>query len=161
MNSDDFQGNSSLTTSRTQSSQDLLDLVDGDSSDSPISAASTISNPIATKSDLRCSESLASAGAALVEEKIVSAHTKPSMENTVMVMQASTVPERAFDGEKNRVHRIFVEKRPFILKNDDQPCCCQRKEKSSQGIALNFQQSPLLKRRAMASMTMPAMGRIS
>ncbi|GKV08516.1 hypothetical protein SLEP1_g20133 [Rubroshorea leprosula] len=161
MNSDDFQGNSSLTTSRAQSSQDLLDLVDGDSSDSPVSAASTISNPIATKSDLRYSESLTSAGAALVEEKIVSGfsstNTRPPVENAIMVMQTSTVPERAFDGEKNRVHRIFVEKRPFILKNDDQPCCCQRKEKSSQGIALNFQQSPLLKRRAMASVTMPAM----
>ncbi|GLT26450.1 hypothetical protein SLA2020_015130 [Shorea laevis] len=158
MNSDDFQGNSSLTTSLAQSSQDLLDL---DSSDSPISAASTISNPIATKSDLRYSESLTSAGAGPVEEKTVSGfsstNTKPSVENAVMVMQTSTVPERAFDGEKNRVHRIFVEKRPFILKNDDQPCCCQRKEKSSQGIALNFQQSPLLKRRAMASVTMPAM----
>ncbi|GLT26449.1 hypothetical protein SLA2020_015120 [Shorea laevis] len=92
MNSDDFQGNSSLTTSRTQSSQDLLDLVDGDSSDSPISAASTISNPIATKSDLRCSESLASAGAALVEEKIVSGfsstNTKPSADKIKSTHQA-------------------------------------------------------------------------
>ncbi|GKV08517.1 hypothetical protein SLEP1_g20134 [Rubroshorea leprosula] len=129
MNSDDFQGNSSLTTSPAQSSQDLLDLVDGDSSDSPISAASTISNPIATKSDLRYSESLTSAGAAPVEEKIVSGfsstNTKSYMENAFM--------------------------------NDDQPCCCQRKEISSQGIALNFQQSTLLKRPTMASVTMPAM----
>ncbi|GLT83781.1 hypothetical protein SLE2022_020520 [Rubroshorea leprosula] len=161
ISSDDFPGNSSLTTSRVQSSQDHFDLVDGDSSDSPISAASTISDPMAARSDLRYSESLTSVGAPAVEEMnktgLSGTNMEPSMENAVVVTQTSTVPERNFDGEKNKIHRIFVEKRPFIFKNDDQPCCCQRKEKSSQGVALNYHQSPPIKRRAMASLKMPAM----
>lgn len=161
MSSDDFPGNSSLTTSRVHSSQDQHDLVDGDSSDSPLSAASTISNPSAAGGfDLRYSESLTSMGGPpTVEVKnksgFSSPNTEPLVEDAVMVvMQTSQIDERTrVDGEKNGFHRIFVEKRPFNFRNVDQPCCCQRKEKSSQSIAVvEYQQSPLIKRRAMTSM---------
>ncbi|CBI39861.3 unnamed protein product, partial [Vitis vinifera] len=101
MGSEDFQGHSSLTTSLVQSSsQDQHDLVDGDSSDSPISATSTISNSTVARPDLKLTSSI---------------------------------------------------KGPLSFQDDDQPCCCSRKERTSQGVALNYQESQLLRRRTMAS----------
>ncbi|XWS09559.1 hypothetical protein CRYUN_Cryun39dG0000600 [Craigia yunnanensis] len=162
MVSDDFQGNSSLSTSRIQSSQDQLDFVDEDSSDSPISAVSTISNSGEARSDLKYAEPLAFIGAPAALEKdrygYSTAKSEPLLENCAAVPQTSSGPERTFEGEKFRVHKISIENRPFIFKNDDQPCCCQRKERSSQGFALNYQESQLLRRRTMASMMVPAMG---
>ncbi|XWS11454.1 hypothetical protein CRYUN_Cryun38cG0084200 [Craigia yunnanensis] len=161
MDSDDFQGNSSLTTSRIQSSQDQLDFVDGDSSDSPISAVSTISNSVETRSDLKYAEPLAFVGAPAALEKDRSgystAKSEPLVENCSVVPQTNAGPERTFEGEKFRVHRISIGKRPFIFKNDDQPCCCQRKERSLQGFALNYQESQLPRQRTMTSMMVPAM----
>ncbi|XVF03522.1 hypothetical protein REPUB_Repub05bG0001600 [Reevesia pubescens] len=158
MGSEDFQGNSSVTTSRIQSSQDQLDLVDGDSSDSPISAVSTISNSAEARSDLKYAEPLAFVGAPEALEKdrsgYITAKSEPLVENGAAVPQTSAGLERTFEGEKFRVHRISTEKRPLIFKNDDQPCCCQRKERSSQGFVLNYQESQLLRRRTMASMGM-------
>lgn len=159
MGSDDFQGNSSLTNSRIQSSQDQLDLVDGDSSDSPISAMSTMSDSVEAKLDLKYTEPLAFAGAPAAIEKDISfyptAMSDPLIENGAAVPHPRGGTERTFEGEKIRVHRIPIEKRPFILKNDNQPCCCQRKERYSQGFALNYEESDLLKRRTMASMMVP------
>ncbi|EOY11835.1 Uncharacterized protein TCM_030507 isoform 1 [Theobroma cacao] len=162
MGSDDFQGNSSLTTSRIQSSQDQLDLVDGDSSDSPISAVSTISNSAEARSDLKYAEPSAFIGPPATLERDRSGYStakpEPLVENGAAVPQTSMGPERTFEGEKFRVHRISMEKRPLIFKNDDQPCCCQRKERSSQSFSLNYQESQLLRRRTMASMMVPATG---
>ncbi|XWS51648.1 hypothetical protein CRYUN_Cryun11dG0001500 [Craigia yunnanensis] len=164
MCSDDFQGNSSLTTGRIQSSRDQLDLVDGDSTDSPISAVSTISNSLEARLDLKYAEPLAFVGAPAAIEKDRSgystAKSDPLVENGAAVPQTSARPEITFEGQKFRVHRISIEKRPFIFKNDYQPCCCHRKERSSQGFALNYQESELLRRRTMAStasMMVPAM----
>ncbi|XP_022733094.1 uncharacterized protein LOC111287114 [Durio zibethinus] len=161
MGSDDFQGNSSLTTSRIQSSQDQLDFVDGESSDSPISAVSIISNSVEARSDLKYAEHLAFvvAPAALEKDRCgyCIAKSEPLFENCAVVPQTSAGLERTFEGEKFRVHRICFENRPLIFKNDDQPCCCQRKERSSHGFALNYQESQLLTRRPMASMIPPAM----
>ncbi|MBA0752097.1 hypothetical protein Gogos_000966 [Gossypium gossypioides] len=162
MGSDDFQGNSSLTTSRIQSSQDQLDLVDGDSSDSPISAVSTISNSVEAKSDLKYAEPLAFVDAPAVLENYRSGYSttksEPLAENGAAFPHSSTGLDRTLEGEKLRVHRISFEKRPLIFKNDDQPCCCQRKDRSSQGFALNYQESQLLRQRTMGSMLVPATG---
>ncbi|XVF70992.1 hypothetical protein PTKIN_Ptkin11bG0206400 [Pterospermum kingtungense] len=160
MGSDEFQGNSSLTNSRIQSSRDQLDLVDGDSSDSPLSAVSIISNSVEARSDLKYAEPLAFVGAPPAIEKDTSgcstAMSDPSIENGAAVPQTRAGTERTCEGEKSRVHRLPpIEKRPFIFKNDNQPCCCQRKERSSQGFALNYEESDLLKRRTMASMMVP------
>ncbi|XVF33830.1 hypothetical protein REPUB_Repub18cG0004800 [Reevesia pubescens] len=161
MGSDDFQRNSSLTTSRIQSSPDQLDLVDWDSSDSPISALSTISNSVEARSDLKYADPLSfvAAPAAMKRDRsgYSTAKSEPLGENFDAVPQTSAGPERTFEGEKCRVHRISIVKKPFIFKNDDHPCCCQRKERSSQGFALNYQESQLLRRRTMASMMVPAM----
>ncbi|TYH34947.1 hypothetical protein ES332_D13G160100v1 [Gossypium tomentosum] len=162
MGSDDFQGNSSLTTSRIQSSQDQLDLVDGDSSDSPISAVSTISNSVEAKLDLKYAEPLAFVDAPAVLENYRSGYSttksEPLAENGAAFPHSSAGLDRTLEGEKLRVHRISFEKRPLIFKNDDQPCCCQRKDRSSQGFALNYQESQLLRQRTMGSMLVPATG---
>ncbi|XP_022752959.1 uncharacterized protein LOC111301504 isoform X2 [Durio zibethinus] len=161
MGSDDYQGNSSLTTIQIQSSQDhQLDLLDGDSSDSSISAVSTISNSVEARLDLKYAEPLAFVGAPAAIDKDRSGYSTGKsdhlVENGAAIHQKSEGPERTFEGEKFRVQRISIEKRPFIFKNDDQPCCCQRKERSSQGFALNYQKSQLPRQRTMASMMVPA-----
>ncbi|PON47186.1 hypothetical protein PanWU01x14_245670 [Parasponia andersonii] len=152
MVSEDFQGNSSLTTSRVQSSQDQHDFIDGDSSDSPVSATSTISNSPASRDDHKHSELLPSVGPHSVQDKIRSSHSggsvDSSIENFTAVPQTTnTAAERlAFDKEKFKVNKI-----PLSFKSDDEPCCCQRKERVSQGVLLNYQESQLLKRRTMSS----------
>ncbi|KAJ6980628.1 hypothetical protein NC653_028438 [Populus alba x Populus x berolinensis] len=70
MGSEDFQGNSSLTTIRVHSSPDQHDMIDGDSSDSPLSAVSTISNSMVGRSDFSYSEPPSSAGHCVFQDKI-------------------------------------------------------------------------------------------
>ncbi|XP_048227530.1 uncharacterized protein LOC8267943 [Ricinus communis] len=159
MGSEDFQGNSSLTTSRVHSSPDQHDVVDGDSSDSPMSAASTISNPSA---GFKYSEPSSSLGPYAAQDRIRStiATAEPSVQSAGVIPQAtSTDMERtSFSGEYLKLDRIYIEKGSFAYKND-QPCCCQRKERFNQGVTLNYQESQLLRRRKMASMTGPASGK--
>ena len=164
MGSEDLQGNSSLTTSRVQSSQDQHDFIDGDSSDSPISATSTISNPTMAEYDQKYCEPLSSVGPQSVQDKIRSgfsgAGIEPSVESAAVVRRTNSagVERVTFDGENCKVNKISIEKGPLSIKGDE-PCCCQRKERTSQGIALNFQDSQLLKRRAIVSVTTPTMGK--
>ncbi|KAL9444825.1 hypothetical protein AB3S75_017916 [Citrus x aurantiifolia] len=157
MGSDDFQGNSSLTTSRVQSSQDQLDLVDGDTSDSPISVASTVSNSTAVRSDFSPLSSAVHAVQDKLKPGLSSGGGEPLVENAAVVAQTGTGAERSyFDGEKFKVNKISIEKRTSSFKNDGQPCCCQRKERISQDVAQKYQESQLLKRRTMTSVTLPA-----
>ncbi|KAG8485063.1 hypothetical protein CXB51_021443 [Gossypium anomalum] len=159
MGSDDFQGNAS-TANQIRSSRDQLDLVDGDSSDSPLSVLSTISNSMEARFDLKYEEPLAFLGAPPAMEKDRSgystAKSDPLVENGVAVEHTSPGQEKTFEGEKFRVPLISIEKKPFFSKNDDQPCCCQTKERSFQGFALNYHESQLLRRRTMASVMVPA-----
>ncbi|KAF2298162.1 hypothetical protein GH714_016532 [Hevea brasiliensis] len=159
MGSDDFQGNSSLTTSRVHSSPDQHDVVDGDSSDSPISAASTISNSTAGRSDFNYTEPSSSVEPCIIQEKIKStgASVEPSVQSAGTVPQATgaDVERTTFYGEYMKQDRIYIEKRFLNFKND-QPCCCQKKERFSQGVALNFQDSQLLRRLKMDSVTVPS-----
>ncbi|KAM1552935.1 hypothetical protein PS1_005722 [Malus domestica] len=163
MGSDDFQGNSSLTTSRVQSSQDQLDFIDGDSSDSPVSTTSTISNSQGTKFDPKHSEPSSSIGPQSAQDKIrpglsrAVSGTSEEINATAAQHITGTAAERlSFDRENFKVTKISLERGPISFKSNDQPCCCQRKERTSQGLALNYQESPLLMRRAMA---LPAMGK--
>lgn len=164
MSSEDLQGSSSLTTSRVQSSQDQHDFIDGDSSDSPISTTSTISNSTLAGYDHKYSEPLSSAGPQSFHEKLRSgfsgASVEPSAETAAAVPRTtSTEVERlSFDGENCKLNRISIEKGPLSFKSGE-PCCCQRKERTSQGVALNYQESQLLRRRGIASVTMPTMGK--
>ncbi|XP_038998140.1 uncharacterized protein LOC120123292 [Hibiscus syriacus] len=161
MGSDDFQGNSSLTTP-IQSSQDQLDFVDGESSDSPISAVSTISNSLEAKSDSKLAEPLAFVGNPVMLENYrsgcSSAKSGPLVENGAAFLHTRAGLERTSKGEKFREHRTSLENRPLIFNNDDQPCWCQRKDGSYLGFALNYQEPQILRRRATASMMVPTMG---
>ncbi|KAE8693546.1 putative Prenylated RAB acceptor 1.G2 [Hibiscus syriacus] len=161
MGSDDFQGNSSLSTSRIQSSQGRLDFLDGDSSDSPISAVSGISNSLEAKSYSKFAEPLPFVSNPSMLENYRSGYSTAKsellVENSVAFPHTSAGLERTIKGEKLRVHRTSLEKRPLIFKSDDQPCCCQRKDGSSQVFALNYQESQLLRQRTTASLMVPAM----
>ena len=156
MGSEDFQGNSSLTTSRVQSSQDQHDFIDGDSSDSPVSATSTISNSTASRDDHKRSELLPSVGHQAVQDKMRSSlsggSVDSSIENLSVVPRTTNTAAEAltFDTEKFKVDN----KIPLSFKSDDEPCCCQRKERVSKGFLLNYQESQLLRRRAMNSAIM-------
>ncbi|KAG7954071.1 hypothetical protein I3843_12G141800 [Carya illinoinensis] len=164
MGSEDLQGNSSLTTSRVQSSLDQHDFIDQDSSDSPISAASTLSNSTVTGYDQNYSEPFSSVGTQSVQEKMSSgfsvASIRPSAESVSIVPQMTTpaVEKITFDGENSKINKTSIEKGPLSFRSDE-PCCCQRKERTSQGFALNYQESQLLKRRAIASVTLPTLGK--
>ena len=164
MGSEDFQGNSSLTTIRVHSSPDQHDMIDGDSSDSPLSAVSTISNSMVGRSDFSYSEPASSAGHCVFQDKIrsglMSAGIEPLAHNAGAVPQAATrgVERTTFSGEYLKLDRISIEKESFGFKND-QPCCCQRKERFSENVALNHQESLLLRRRKMASMPVPSEGK--
>ncbi|PPR85222.1 hypothetical protein GOBAR_AA35474 [Gossypium barbadense] len=216
MGSDDFQGNAS-TANQIRSFRDQLDLVDGDSSDSPLSVLSTMSNSMEARFDLKYEEPLAFlvaskapslqlirlstkmaesllllklesvknqqkrfrtvplplyngrysdivplfeslAPAAMEKDRsgYSTAKSDPLVENGVAVEHTSPGQEKTFEGEKFRVPLISIEKKPFFSKNDDQPCCCQTKERSFQGFALNYHESQLLRRRTMASVMVPA-----
>ncbi|KAJ6417532.1 hypothetical protein OIU84_003289 [Salix udensis] len=160
MGSEDFQGNSSLTTSRVHSSPDHHDVIDGDSSDSYLSAVSTISNSMVVRSDFNYSEPPSSAGHCVFQDKIrsglMTAGIEPLAHNAGASPQAATRVERTtFSGEYLKLDRISIEKESFGFKND-QPCCCQRKERFSESGALNHQESLLLRRRKMASVAVPS-----
>ncbi|CAL5405190.1 unnamed protein product [Camellia sinensis] len=146
MGSEDLQGNSSLTTSLVQTSEDHHDLVDRDSSDSPISAMSTISNSMIARSGSKSSERL-SVGPHVTQDEITARVPHP------VTLQAERVNP---DGLK--VNMIVPEKEPISFRND-QPCCCLRKEGMPRGVSLNYQESQLLRRRTMASLPVPAMGK--
>ncbi|KAJ4849254.1 hypothetical protein Tsubulata_012943 [Turnera subulata] len=164
MSSEDFQGNSSLTSSRVHSSPDQRDMIDGESSDSPISAASTVSNSMAGGQDFRNSEPSSSAGPYAIGEKIRSSFVvtgiEPSMQKAGEVSQTINrgVERGTNDGGYFKLDRISIEKGSLSMKND-QPCCCQRKERFSQSVDLNHQESQLLRRRKMAPMMVPAVGK--
>lgn len=156
MGSEDFQGNSSLTTSRVQSSQDQHDFVDGDSSDSPVSATSTVSNSTGDRYDLKNSEpsvpSVVGPDHTVRDHNMRSSLSGGSVDSSIehaAVLLPQTSDRLVFDKEKLKGNN----KLPlgFIKSDHNEPCCCQRKERASQRVILNYQESPLLKRRAMAS----------
>ncbi|XP_050236302.1 uncharacterized protein LOC126686306 [Mercurialis annua] len=159
MGSEDFQGNSSLTTSRVHSSPDHHDVVDGDSSDSPMSAASTISNPSAGRSEFKYSEPSSSFGPYAVQDsRSAFASAEPSLQNAGFVPESigAEMERTSFDGDYLKLDRIYIEKGSVNFKND-KPCCCQRKERFNHGVTLNYEESQLLRRRRMTSV--PANGK--
>ncbi|XP_030548975.1 uncharacterized protein LOC115754155 [Rhodamnia argentea] len=162
MGSEDFQGNSSLTTSQVHSSQDQQDLVDGDSSDSPVSATSTISNSVENRVDVDCSERIAphehqnsswSGFLGTCNEPLVKDAA------AAQASSAEVVESNAENAEKLRVGNRSIKKGPLFSTIDDQPCCCQRKERLSQNISLSYRESPHTSRRMMAPLAVPGMGK--
>ncbi|KAI3427770.1 uncharacterized protein J3R85_009194 [Psidium guajava] len=163
MGSEDFQGNSSLTTSQVHSSQDQQDLVDGDSSDSPVSATSTISNSAENRVDVDCSERTAPHQHQNNSwSGFLGTCNDPLVKDAAAAAQASSnevVESNAENVEKLRVGNRSIKKGPLFSTIDDQPCCCQRKERLSQNISLSYRESPHMSRRMMAPLAVPGVGK--
>uniref|UniRef100_A0A2P2KKY4 Uncharacterized protein n=1 Tax=Rhizophora mucronata TaxID=61149 RepID=A0A2P2KKY4_RHIMU len=159
MGSEDFQGNSSLTTIHVQSSQDQHDMADGDSSDSPMSVSSTVSNSTADKDNIRYSKPLSSVRLYANQDKMGSCSTAVRIDCSVQdagaASQATSGVEKTFDGHSLKVNDVHTEK-GFLSFNSEQPCHRQRKERFSQGFSFNNQGSQLLRRRKRASVIFPA-----
>ncbi|CAK7355650.1 unnamed protein product [Dovyalis caffra] len=96
----------------------------------------------------------------LTTSGLVSAGIEPLARNVSAVPEAATtgVERATFSEQYLRLERISIEKEPFGLKND-QPCCCQRKERFAESVALNHQESQLLRRRKMTLMAIPSVGK--
>lgn len=168
MSSEDLHGSSSLTSSRIQSSADHLEFVDQDSSGSPTSAASTVSNSTMARTGSRYSGNLYDGGRD--SSKMLKCHT--GWEDKRSSISGSTVDllvENSFalrqtansgndkDGlDKINANTLFPGKGTFRFTND-KPCCCVGKGGgTSQGFALNREESQLLQRRALAPSPFPA-----
>ncbi|CAI9756765.1 unnamed protein product [Fraxinus pennsylvanica] len=158
MGSDDLHGNSSLTTCRVQSSEDEHELIDMDSSESPVSAMSAMSNSIAARSYSVSLEKLSLEPDHGVQPETRSSFSQASLDP---VVESSSPFEPAVSAEgklnldQSRTDLMFAESSPFRFKNS-QPCCCSRKEGALSGSALNNQGSQLLQRRSMSSLALPA-----
>ncbi|KAL1195236.1 hypothetical protein V5N11_029148 [Cardamine amara subsp. amara] len=126
MGFDENLGNSSVITSQVQSSMDQLDR---NSSESPVSAVSNfaagrLSFPVELSSSFR-------------ENFFPISFCVPSHHGTIVEAEPITI-------DKTTTPSRFIN-------NDQESCCCQRKERISEGIALNHQASQLLQRRAASS----------
>ncbi|KAL0301011.1 UNVERIFIED_CONTAM: hypothetical protein Sradi_6377900 [Sesamum radiatum] len=154
MGSEEIQGNSSLTTCRILSSEDEYELVDRDSSDSPISATSFASNSVAARSD----------SVSLANLSVQSHGVQHESQREISEDRMDPVPESSFpfelaaaaaDGnlklDESRANSILPEMSPHRFGNS-QPCCCSRKEGVLQTGSLNYQESQLLRRRAITSL---------
>ncbi|XAR72364.1 hypothetical protein NMG60_11018977 [Bertholletia excelsa] len=138
MGLENLQGNSSLTNIQVQSSEDNHDYVERDSSYSPISAISTLSNSTIARSDSKSSEKL-SIGPHVAQDEMRSA------ESTTPVSEVSNRQAETINLDESKV---IYEVGPSSFRND-QPCRCSWKDAASQSVSLNYQQSQLLRRRDM------------
>ncbi|KAK4341970.1 hypothetical protein RND71_037786 [Anisodus tanguticus] len=149
MSSEDLHGSSSLTSSRIQSSADHPEFLDRDSSGSPTSAASTVSNSTMARTGSRYSENLYVGGTDSSETVDL------LVENSVTLLQTANTGDNKDGLNKFNGNTLFPGNGNFRFTND-KPCCCVRKEGASQGFALNREESQLLQRRAMPPSPFPA-----
>ncbi|CAA2980968.1 Hypothetical predicted protein [Olea europaea subsp. europaea] len=158
MGSEDLHGHSSLTTCRVQSSEDEHELIDMDSSDSPVSAVSAICNSIATRSySVSLEKSLEPDHGVQPETRssFSRASIDPVVESSSPFEQAASAGEGNLNLDQSRTDLMFAESSPPRFKNS-RPCCCSRKEGALSGVALNNQESQLSRRRTMSSLALPA-----
>ncbi|KAL0646659.1 hypothetical protein Bca4012_044950 [Brassica carinata] len=129
MSYDEHLGNSSVITSQLQSSMDQLDR---HSSESPVSAFSNFA-----------------AGRLSFPAELFSMDVPSPYSTTPVSFPVPSHPEKmTFDKAITP---------PSFRNNDGEPCCCQRKERISEGVTLNHQPSHLLQRRAAVSSSSMAM----
>lgn len=161
MDSEEILGHSSLTTCRLQSSDDGHEVVDMDSSDSPISAISTVSNSVAGRSS-SVSTTNFSAQSHFQHE------TRRGIreERVNAVVEGSPPLESIASGEREREVNLLKSKANNMMSpqltrevQNIQPCCCSRKDVSSMhggGGSLNNQESQILRRRTVNSLSVLA-----
>ncbi|GMH05897.1 hypothetical protein Nepgr_007737 [Nepenthes gracilis] len=164
MESEVMQGNSSLTTSCIQCAHDPWEVADEDSSDSPISAVSTVSNLMEAKSMPNFSRS--SIEPSTVQGKACSGFSslsaRDAVEKALMFQQvASTGHERVVSNAAGLQGGVVSrDKGAFSsLRSNNQLCCCSRKGGIPWDTCLSFQGSQLLKQQSLTSLTLPAMGK--
>ncbi|XP_073061622.1 uncharacterized protein [Primulina eburnea] len=149
MSSEELQGNSSLTTCRIQSSEDKHELMDVDSSDSPISSASLVSESAAGRSDSVSAKNLSELSDGIQDQSRCNISEDRVVESSKLSELASPV-EGEPDLDESRADLLLTETNTHILKNS-QPCCCSRK-----GVFLkdsfNCQGSQIVWRRSIASL---------
>ncbi|KAL3503700.1 hypothetical protein ACH5RR_038149 [Cinchona calisaya] len=160
MDLEDLQGNSSLTSSRVQSSDDHQELVDH-SSGSPVSATSTISNSTLARSDSKSSGKSSVGHPPFPDEmrsgSFSAANGDPPVENSSPALLPTDAGREKISLNELKVNSNITEKGAFRSKSD-LPCCCLRKEGLAQNVYLNYQESQLIRRRTMAADIVPASG---
>ncbi|KAI3456734.1 hypothetical protein Pfo_013397 [Paulownia fortunei] len=156
MGSEELQGNSSLTTCRIQSSEDEHEVVDMDSSDSPISAMSVVLNTVAARSDSVSVVNLSVQSLVQHETQcdISEDRVDPVVEGSTHFEQAASA-ERELNLHESRANVMLPEVSTREFQNF-QPCCCSRKDGALQSGSLNYQESQLLRRRTMTSLSVLA-----
>ncbi|KAK4439627.1 hypothetical protein Salat_0297600 [Sesamum alatum] len=150
MGSEELQGNSSLTTCRIQSSEDDHEVVDMDSSDSPISAMSAASNSVAARSDSVSVINLSvqsHGGQHETQCEITGDRNNPVVQGSPPFKLAARA-ERELNLHESRAKLVLPEVDTCQFKNI-QPCCCSRKEGALDSGSLSYQESQLLRRRTM------------
>ncbi|KAG6407363.1 hypothetical protein SASPL_130352 [Salvia splendens] len=135
MSSEELLGHSSLTTCRIQSSDGGHEVVDMDSSDSPISAMSTVSNSIAGRSSSISTTNLSA------QSHFTAERNNPVVEGFPPFEQIACVEK-----EPNHV------KMSYEVQNI-KPCCCSRKDASLKGGSLNYQESQRLRRQTVTPLS--------
>lgn len=159
MRSEEYRGNSSLSNSWVHSCQDQHDLIDGESSGSPISATSTISNSTASRSCLKHNNS-SGVSCDVFHDKLGSVSSNagalPFVENDVGLPHVACTGDGRINGDMFKVNKLSVERG---VVNDGQPCRCQRADRVSQGINLTYQEPQLTRHQSSTLETMPAMDR--
>lgn len=147
MGSEDLHRNSSLSGCLAQSSGDGDYIVDGDLSDSPLSATSTVSN-LGIKDDHTISESLTVT--LPVSDSVypgwICASSEPMVGTSAMFTQFAPPSAERFVSLVDNSNKSVVAHGgdPYTLKSDSQQCCCSRKEGIPWSSALNFEESRLL-----------------
>ncbi|KAK4797029.1 hypothetical protein SAY86_029355 [Trapa natans] len=138
MGLEEFQGNSFLSTSRVQAFREDRDLVSRDSSDFPISVPLSVSKSAHTGSENNF------LGSQLLEEGPSSAFSSAwcgieslTISNVALISQHPSV---GFLSEQKSFER------GTLNLNNEQPCCCERKLRGSQGVITNYLEPQLLRR---------------
>lgn len=165
MRSEEYRGNSSMSNSWVHSCQDRHDLIEGDSSGSPVSATSTISNCTAYRSCLKHNNNNSSgvSSSYVFHDKLGSvspnAAKLPCVENDAGLSHIACTGDGRIYGDMFKVSKLSVEKGTLDISNDGQPCCCQRVGRVSQDITVTYQEPQLTRYHTLTSETMPAMDR--
>ncbi|GAB4845836.1 hypothetical protein Ancab_024840 [Ancistrocladus abbreviatus] len=155
MESEVLQGNSSLTTSRIHCSCDPCEIADGDSSDIPVSALSTVSNFMETKSVLNNSELCVQPHS--VQDMVCSGFPSSghSPENVSTFSQAESEDnEMVMLGEDGTQGGIMLQLEGALREHsNNQPCSCSWKER------IHYQESLLLKQQWITSISLPTIAK--
>ncbi|KAG6414349.1 hypothetical protein SASPL_127069 [Salvia splendens] len=128
MGSEELLGHSSLTTCRIRSSDDGHKVVDMDSSDSPVSAMSTVSNSIAGRSSSLSFTNL-SAQSQVTEER-----NNPVVEGSPF--EQIDNGEKELNFVKSKANLMLPEVNSVV--QNIQPCCCSRKDASLMEKEINY-----------------------